>query len=95
MTNYQEKLKSLILEAVDLGNSNAIVVYQYLLNFEPATSIDDVGAYLHTTDAICYDLSELLDLELSYVSNLMINAGYSIACDKKDDYVPGWLMKRV
>lgn len=71
--------------------SLALIVAQYLANYEPAEDPNDIGIVIRSTDEIITDLADMADLSANVVANTMLNMGYTVVFLRDGRH--GWAMK--
>lgn len=69
----------------------ALVVAQYLANYEPAEEPDDAGAVIRSTEEIITDLADMAELGANEVANTMLDMGYTVVFLRDGRH--GWAMK--
>lgn len=72
-------------------NGLALIVAQYLANYEPAENPDDMGVVIRTTEEIITDLADMADLNANVVANVMLDKGYTVVFLRDGRH--GWAMK--
>lgn len=69
----------------------ALIVAQYLTNYEPAEDPNDMGAVIRSTEEIITDLADMADLNANVVANVMLDMGYTVVFLRDGRH--GWAMK--
>ena len=69
----------------------ALIVAQYLANYEPAEEPNDVGVVIRSTEEIITDLADMADLNANVVANVMLDMGYTVVFLRDGRH--GWAMK--
>lgn len=69
----------------------ALIVAQYLANYEPAEFPDDMDTVIRSTEEIITDLADMADLNANVVANVMLDKGYSVVFLRDGRH--GWAMK--
>ena len=69
----------------------ALIVAQFLANYEPAENPDDMGVVIRSTEEIITDLADMADLNANVVANVMLDMGYTVVFLRDGRH--GWAMK--
>lgn len=69
----------------------ALIVAQYLVNYEPAEFPDDMGTVIRSTEEIITDLADMADLNANTVASVMLDMGYTVVFLRDGRH--GWAMK--
>lgn len=69
----------------------ALIVAQYLANYEPAEDPNDMGMVMRSTEEIITDLADMADLNANVVANVMLDMGYTVVFLRDGRH--GWAMK--
>ncbi len=69
----------------------ALIVAQYLSNYEPAENPNDMGTVIRSTEEIITDLADMADLNANTVASVMLDKGYSVVFLRDGRH--GWAMK--
>ena len=69
----------------------ALIVAQYLANYEPAEDPNDMGMVIRSTEEIITDLADIADLNANVVANVMLDMGYTVVFLRDGRH--GWAMK--
>lgn len=69
----------------------ALIVAQYLVNYEPAENPNDMGMVIRSTEEIITDLADMADLNANVVANVMLDMGYTVVFLRDGRH--GWAMK--
>lgn len=69
----------------------ALIVAQFLANYEPAENPDDMGVVIRSTEEIITDLADMADLNANVVANVMLEKGYMVVFLRDGRH--GWAMK--
>lgn len=69
----------------------ALIVAQYLANYDPAENPNDMGTVIRSTEEIITDLADMADLNANVVANVMLDKGYSVVFLRDGRH--GWAMK--
>lgn len=69
----------------------ALIVSQYLANYEPAENPNDMGMVIRSTEEIITDLADMADLNANVVANVMLDMGYTVVFLRDGRH--GWAMK--
>lgn len=69
----------------------ALIVAQYLANYEPAENPNDMGMVIRSTEEIITDLADMADLNANVVANVMLDMGYTVVYLRDGRH--GWAMK--
>lgn len=69
----------------------ALIVAQYLVNYEPADDLLDHRVIIRSTEDIISNLADMADLTANVVANTMLNMGYTVVF--LHDGRHGWAMK--
>lgn len=69
----------------------ALIVAQYLANYEPAELPDDMDTVIRSTEEIITDLADMADLYANVVANVMLDMGYTVVFLRDGRH--GWAMK--
>ncbi|MBE6311459.1 MAG: hypothetical protein E7080_10480 [Bacteroidales bacterium] len=69
----------------------ALIVAQYLVNYEPAEFPADMGTVIRSTEEIITDLADMADLNANTVASVMLDMGYTVVFLRDGRH--GWAMK--
>lgn len=70
----------------------ALIIAQYLTNYEPTEDTNDMGILIRSTEEIRTDLADMAELQANEVANAMLDMGYSVVFLRDGRH--GWAMKQ-
>lgn len=67
------------------------IIIEYLINYMPAKAVDPNIIFMTTSD-IVYELSDVIDLNISDIAKVMVKCGYHLLPGDNDKLA--WAMKK-